>query len=307
MFKENESKPLVSMIIPCYNHESYVIEAIQSIIDQDYENIELIIIDDGSNDNSIAKIEEMIPVCQKRFRRFEFRSRPNKGLCATLNEALDWCEGEFFSPLASDDVALSHKISYLTNKILDSDFAVVFGLIQNFGKLDKIYPRTLSHKSTYIHSFESLMLTINLPSTPGAMLRTSSVLKVGGYAEDVNLEDRYMWLTLTLNNEKLITFPNVVSMYRDHDDNTTKNFRKMHISRLQVLNKFKSSEIYEDSIKKVHLLLANDISHTNRLFSIKIVILSKNFNIGGFKAIVHALLPSYILKLRRDLKKKKLL
>lgn len=304
MFKENTNRPLVSVIIPCYNHEAYVIEAIQSIIDQDYENIELIIIDDGSNDNSIAKIEEMAPICQKRFKRFEFRSRPNKGLCATLNEALDWCKGEFFSPLASDDVALPHKISYLTNKILDSDFAVVFGLVQKFNNWDKIDVRKLSHKSAYTHSFESLMLTTNLPSTPAAILRKSSVLKVGGYAEDVSLEDRYMWLSLTFNNEKLVTFPNIVTMYRDHDNNTTKNFRKMHMFRLQVLSKFKHSEVYEDSVKKVHVLLANELLYTSRLSSIKIVIHSKNFNTLGLKVLIHALLPRYMLQLRQELKKK---
>ncbi|MCD2506173.1 glycosyltransferase family A protein, partial [Staphylococcus aureus] len=73
------------------------------MIDQDYENIELIIIDDGSKDNSVIKIQEMVECCKQRFTRFEFRSRANIGLSATLNEALEWCEGEYFSALASDD------------------------------------------------------------------------------------------------------------------------------------------------------------------------------------------------------------
>lgn len=81
-------KPLVSVVIPCYNHENYVQECIKSAIEQDYENIELIIIDDGSKDESVNKIQELVPGCEKRFCRFEFRTRPNKGLCKTLNEAL---------------------------------------------------------------------------------------------------------------------------------------------------------------------------------------------------------------------------
>jgi len=55
-----EQQPLVSIVIPCYNHAQFVQETIQSVIDQDYENIELIIIDDGSNDNSVEVIQEMI-------------------------------------------------------------------------------------------------------------------------------------------------------------------------------------------------------------------------------------------------------
>lgn len=296
--------PLVTVVIPSYNHASYVKESIQSIIDQDYSNIELIIIDDGSKDSSVQAIQEMVTLCQQRFVRFEFRHRPNKGLCATLNEALEWCEGEFFSPIASDDIALPHKISYLASKIVESEFAVVFGLAQRFGDLDKVYTHTPNISSQYIHSFKSLMLTINIPAAPAAMFRTSSVLKVGGFAEDVKLEDRYMWLALTSNNEKIITYPKVVTLYRDHSDNTTKNLESMHTSRLQVLEKFKNSEIYDEAVKKAHLVLANDLSHVSTLSPIKIVVLSKNFNARGLKTIVQALLPSHFFRLRQKLKKK---
>jgi len=83
------NQPLVSVVIACYNHEFFVQDSIQSVIDQTYQNIELIIIDDGSKDGSVKKIQEMIPNCQQRFIRFEFRHRLNKGLSATLNEALE--------------------------------------------------------------------------------------------------------------------------------------------------------------------------------------------------------------------------
>ena len=107
---ENNNQPLVSVVIACYNHENFVQDCVQSIIDQTYENIELIIIDDGSKDGSVEKIQEMIPACKQRFVRFEFRYRPNKGLSATLNEALEWCEGTYFSPIASDDILLIKKL-----------------------------------------------------------------------------------------------------------------------------------------------------------------------------------------------------
>ena len=94
--KEN-NQPLVSVVIPCYNHEQFVQDSIQSVIDQTYRNIELIIIDDGSKDGSVEKIQEMVDICEQRFTRFEFRSRPNKGLSSTLNEALEWCKGKYFS------------------------------------------------------------------------------------------------------------------------------------------------------------------------------------------------------------------
>ena len=89
-----EDSPLVSVVIACYNHENFVQDCIKSVVAQTYDNIELIIIDDGSKDSSVEKISELIDVCQNRFSRFEFRHRSNKGLTATLNEALERRQGE---------------------------------------------------------------------------------------------------------------------------------------------------------------------------------------------------------------------
>src|SRR5665647_800828 len=121
------NRPLISVAIPCYNHERYIQDCIKSVIDQDYENIELIIIDDGSSDNSVEKIKEMIPACEERFVRFGFRNRENKGLSATLNEAIEWCRGTYYSSIASDDVMLPKKTSTLLGYIEeDKDVAGIF-------------------------------------------------------------------------------------------------------------------------------------------------------------------------------------
>lgn len=300
IFEEIEDKPLVTVLIPSYNHESYVLEAIQSIIDQDYTNIELIVIDDGSSDNSVATIEKIIPICLERFKRFEFRSRPNKGLCATLNEALSWSEGEFFSPMASDDIALPHKISFLVNKIKDSNYAVVFGMIQPFGELIKSHIN-LEKMGFHIlhHTFEDLMLHINLPSAPAAMLRKSSVINVGGYAEDVKLEDRYMWLSLTNKGEQIVSFPEIITLYRMHNTNTVNNIKKMQHDRVHVLNKFSESPLHSESIKKSWLQCSEELSNEEIFFPIAMILKSKNYNKRGFFTIVRAIMPKYLMSLLR--------
>lgn len=299
MFKEAHNKPLVSVIIPCYNHESYVVEAVQSIIEQDYENIELIIIDDGSNDNSVAKIKEMIPVCQKRFKRFEFRSRANRGLCATLNEALDWSKGSFFSPMASDDIALYHKISFLVDKINGNDYAAVFGTMQPFNDLNEDYGK-IERKS--IHNFKDIMLEINIPCAPAAMLRKSAVISVGGYAEDVKLEDRYMWLALTNKGNKLASFPEIVVLYRKHDSNTTNNIRKMQEYRIEVLNKFIESPLYEKALKNSYLVCAIGLSNKEFFPPIIMILKSKNYNKTGLFIIARAIMPNPLIRLLKSLR-----
>ncbi|BCR05189.1 hypothetical protein DESUT3_22580 [Desulfuromonas versatilis] len=89
----------VSVVIPSYNHRQYVVEAIESVLDQDWPDIDLIVIDDGSKDGSAEVIGELLD------RRGGFRlvARENRGLIRTLNEGISMASGEYFCLLASDD------------------------------------------------------------------------------------------------------------------------------------------------------------------------------------------------------------
>src|SRR5258708_11983136 len=92
-------------------------ESIRSVIDHSYPKIELIVIDDGSKDHSHEMVLTLVEECKKRFSRFEYISRENMGLAATLNQALDMAKGKYFSPLASDDKVLPDKVSCLVKVI----------------------------------------------------------------------------------------------------------------------------------------------------------------------------------------------
>ena len=100
------SKTLVSVIIPAYNHEKYVQETIKSIINQTYQNIELIVIDDGSKDFTWQKILEMKDECERRFEKVHFETKQNEGTCKTLNKLLSCAQGDFIDLIASDDLVM---------------------------------------------------------------------------------------------------------------------------------------------------------------------------------------------------------
>lgn len=239
--------PLVSVVIPCYNHAQYVQESIQSVIDQDYNNIELIIIDDGSKDNSVVKIQEMISACEARFNRFAFRHRPNKGLSATLNEALEWCEGKYFSALASDDIKFSTKISILVARLENADeiYAVAFGdaiFIDNNGdeiykyKISKVnsnkknrskqflkyytFDRGFCYKDDSLFgSYKSLLAGNYLPAM-SSVIKIKKIREVGGWTNGNTIEDWEMWLKLSKKN-KFLYVDESVSYYRLHDTNSS--------------------------------------------------------------------------------------
>lgn len=260
------NNPLVSVAIPCYNHEQFVQESIQSVIDQDYENIELIVIDDGSKDCSVVKIQEMIRACEERFVRFEFRHRANKGLCATLNEAIAWCEGKYVSFIASDDLMCNYKTHEQVNFLEDNlDSIGVFGGIEVLYKNG--YKRDIiKRRSSY--GFNDIFLhKHNLPAST-SMLRLKNVKMINGFRENYIIEDWPMWLDLTEAGGKLNYLDRVFASYRRHDGNLSGQFDKMYKGRMQTVDSFKGKRNYKKAKAKIDLIQANEIQTVNKIESI---------------------------------------
>lgn len=245
------------MVIPCYNHEQFVQDSIQSVIDQTYQNIELIIIDDGSKDSSVEKIQQMIPVCEHRFTRFEFRSRPNKGLSATLNEALTWCEGEYYSAIASDDQILKDKISNQVEYIAKNKNCIaLFGgyiLIDEKGQFisnNKKEARVYTFEEIFVHRYE-------LPA-PTQFICLETLKRVGGYQQDVIIEDWYMWLKLAKIGE-IHYISEYLSKYRNHLDNTSKKVEVMNRGRIQILNFYIDEPLYKKAKQEIDWIYLREL------------------------------------------------
>ena len=268
-----EQQPLVSIVIPCYNHSQFVQETIQSVIDQDYENIELIIIDDGSKDNSVEVIQEMIPACEERFVRFEFRCRPNKGLSATLNEALKWCEGEYFSPIASDDVLMPHKISLLINNF-NEEVGVVFGDAEIIDSNSKVTPLKIYtpfelynvESSSFLllytaarfnyknkekfGSYETILRGNYLPAM-SCLIKTDLLIAEGGWDTDFSIEDFQMWLSLSKKTGFYLV-DECVAKYRIHGDNSIFTMSDKLRYESYLLIKMQKDFCFERGLKRVY-------------------------------------------------------
>ena len=102
------NQPLVSIVACCYNHEKYIEETLDSIISQTYGNIEIIIIDDFSTDQSVKKINMWIE--ENKCKCLFIKNTENLGVVKTLNKALKKCNGKYFSLIACDDIFLKKKI-----------------------------------------------------------------------------------------------------------------------------------------------------------------------------------------------------
>lgn len=238
---------LVSIIIPAYNHEKYVAETLESIMAQTYDNIEVVIINDGSKDNTDAEISRLTPLCQKRFKHFTHISRVNRGIVATINEGLDNIRGKFVMLCASDDKFKPEAVATLydfikdkpeyalivgDNEIMDGESKPVFwdkdrnNVYEKENAAYKTFGEFLRHSRPDVDffgpdfgSYVSFVRGNYIPN--GYMMRTADVLAVGKYNPSFKIEDWYMHLQLS-KKYKYKYLDKVLFVYRWHDNNTIK-------------------------------------------------------------------------------------
>lgn len=212
----------VSVVIPSYNHESYVLKAVESVLGQEWPQIDLIVIDDGSTDASPQILSDF----HKNIGGFRLLLNSNKGLIKTLNEGLSLADGEFFCLLASDDYllpgSLSSRASYLSE---NPDYVAVFGeaqvvcddVITGQRLMDKEKKRLFELTDPIPEFIKGVHLPIHT-----LMARTAALKKIGGFDERYkNCEDLDPPLLLYLTGPvQFIDVP--VYSYREHLTNISK-------------------------------------------------------------------------------------
>lgn len=239
--------PLVSVIIPCYNHQNYIEECLLSVLNQRYKNIQLIVIDDGSKDQSVSVIEKV-----REKHNFIFEKQSNIGLSKTLNKALEkYATGEFVCTLASDDFwdinKVQIQVDYLNaNKQYDLVFSnayIVNSQSQITGSFDEA---RLKHNC----SLEDLMLDkFGIPALT-VMLRKSVFDTIGLFDENLAIEDWDMWMRIAEKKQLACTLDKL-AYYRMHDSNTTSQIELMMAGRFQIIEKWKTAYpvIYNKALK----------------------------------------------------------
>ena len=271
--------PLVTIAIPCYNHEVFVQDSIRSVINQTYKNIEFIIIDDGSTDQSVNKIKEMLIECEQRFTRFEFRDRPNKGLCNTLNEALEWAQGDYFCVIASDDQMLPEKTS-LQISSFKSDTVGVFGGVNIINNKNQILSSRVREYSET--GFEDILLNKHDLPASSQMFKTDILRQVGGYNPNVKVEDWDLLLRMSKLNKKMVYIPQLLINYRKHDSNISSDNTFMYTEMIKILDQYVDEPKYAQALYIVKKrLLVNPMKKISKLkaFFLKIkILLEYKFN-----------------------------
>lgn len=214
-------KSLVSVIIPCYNMEKYVIESLTSVKGQTYDNWECIIVDDGSKDGSAKSIKGFIAGDS----RFKYIYEENRGVAAARNNAIKDSKGKYILPLDPDDTIgkeyLEKAVSFLDSHC---DYSIYYGACILFGE------GIQSHNWGIVFKGYKNLLEVNSIYN-AAVFRRADFDKVGGYNEDLpSHEDWEFYVRLLYHNDKVYQTDDVVFYYRQvqasRNSHTSRKYRK---------------------------------------------------------------------------------
>ena len=124
----NSNNPIVTVVALCYNQEKYVIETLDSIAEQTYSNIQLIIADDFSKDNSSIKIMDWIQN-HSDLDITIIQNKSNLGVTKTLNKCIDIAKGKYYQAIACDDILMPHKIEKMVKALENAkkDYVLIWG------------------------------------------------------------------------------------------------------------------------------------------------------------------------------------
>lgn len=198
----NAPRPLVSIVIPCFNHGRFLAEAIESALAQTYAPIEIVVVDDGSADDSAA-LARRYPVC--------LVAQPNQGLAAAANLGIRASHGEFVMRLDADDRLKPTYVQETLQPLLeDANLHFVYTQVEYFGARSGSYP---------VEEFDPESLAERNYINASAMMRRSSFEAAGGYSVDMRglrCEDWDLWLSFSERGfrGKLIGKP--LLEYRQH-------------------------------------------------------------------------------------------
>ncbi|GAB1414555.1 MAG: hypothetical protein AMXMBFR31_30280 [Candidatus Desulfobacillus denitrificans] len=227
------SAPIVSVAIPAYNHAAYIEACLESVCAQTYPELELVLIDDGSQDGTYEVARRFIEPRRERFRRIVLDRQENRGVSATSNACIAACRGEWVHLLGSDDVLYPNKVERIQQAIVQwncPDLALVHAdaeIIDSEGRLharQSRKPRPAAGVER--ESWRWLFMGEHYIFNPTLAIRRDAFLAIGGFDSGLALEDMDFWLRLSVRHA-FGRVPEVLAGYRKHPGNATRRRVKM--------------------------------------------------------------------------------
>ena len=249
--------PLVSILLPCYNAETYLEEALLSILDQSYDNIEILCIDDGSSDQTIDILNQYARTDSRM--RIE-RNNENQGLIYTLNKGIALANGSLLARMDADDISfpdrVEKQVEFLEEHpdvaLISSGYKAINGDGKNIGTF---IPAMTTPDAC---AFATLFIT---PIVHPLMMGRTQVLKSVGYSTaDYSLhnEDYEMWSRMVRMGYKIANLSMVLGKVRYNESSVSRKFENIQIKNFSLSAWIHYKEFLQKDIdKEAHKVVVN--------------------------------------------------
>jgi glycosyltransferase involved in cell wall biosynthesis len=219
--------PTVSVMMPVYNAERYLAEAVESILGQTFADFEFLIVDDGSTDRSSALLEQYAA----RDQRVRLARLPHGGIVAARNHALGLARAEFCAVMDADDVALPQRLARQVDYLRTHPDIVCVGTAVHFIDSAGRFLRD-AHPGMGHEVIEERALGGDCPlNHPSVMMRRAAVVAVGGYRAGFEpSEDHDLFLRLG-EVGRLANLPEVLMKYRQHPQSASERHQRLQCER----------------------------------------------------------------------------
>jgi len=275
--------PLVSIIVPCYNQAPYLSEALQSVLEQTYDNWECIIVNDGSPDNTKEVAQEWV----KKDARFIYLYKENGGLSSARNAGLALVTGDYIQFLDADDYLDARKFELSLKAISEINLSKQKIVISNFRMFTTDFKQSTTPYCTLMESyftFEKILFgwdyEFNIPIHCGFF--DSYFFKEFRFNEQLKAkEDWMMWLFLFNQKIECVFIDKPFAFYRLHTNNMTSERNVMeenHLNAILYVESIVSATVYKDFLEFILL------QKTKKIVSLQSYISSYE-NTRGYKIL----------------------
>jgi glycosyltransferase involved in cell wall biosynthesis len=235
----------VSIIMPVYNGERYLRAAIESVLDQTYESWELIVVDDGSTDNTARLVSEI----SENENRISYLYQQNGGQANARNTGIKNARGDLIAFLDQDDLWMKEKLELQVKAIEDSGADVIFSngflfVDDDVHSETEEFP-TVHGKFRGSEMFRLLFIQNRIPVL-SALVKGNALTSIGLLDENPsikNSDDYDLWLRLASNDALFLGLPDPLVRYRLHSAQASKDMVKTIAAVISVLKKHEQSEL----------------------------------------------------------------
>lgn len=295
----------ISVIVPCYNYAAFVGDALRSVLSQDHPSFELIVVDDGSTDDSAAVIQCALDEARDSSKalRTVFVRQANQGVSAALNAGLEVAQGEFIASFDADDIMVPGRLRLQADYLAaHPEVGCVGGIAQRIDDRGALLPKKIKNRQVNRYDFAQVLANCIVVGGNLAMYRREAIDRAGGYDPSIKVQDFQITHKIAYAGYFVDVLPDLVTLYRKHAGGLSRNYEAEYRYSMQVIEAYQTHPAYESGRARLLIKILRPAVICNKRFAWSLIrqVPVKQWNWQYFKRVRHFMFKWHGVKSRHD-------